>query len=93
MPPAPITATVEPASVPSLSCGSHDQARAYWLMPRTPASSSASACSATCAAYAPAAVVNVTPGVARTRSTHDSMPADCSCTHFTEAGSSGSSSG
>ena len=61
MPPAPITATVEPASRPP-SCGSQDQARAYWLKLRTPASSSPSACSATCAAYAPAAVVNVTPG-------------------------------
>ena len=66
IPPAPITATVEPASVP-LSCGSHDQARAYWLKLRIPAISRPSASSATCAAYAPAAVVNVTPGVARTR--------------------------
>ncbi len=49
MPPAPITATVEPASWPP-SCGSHDQARAYWLKLRMPAISSPSACSATCAA-------------------------------------------
>ena len=34
-------------------------------MPRTPASSSASACSATCVAYAPTAEVNFTSGVSR----------------------------
>ena len=48
IPPAPITATVEPASVPLVLAASHDQARAYRLMPRMPASSSASASSATC---------------------------------------------